>query len=210
MLSTAKDVIAVDFEFRMPQMGHPEIRCLSALSLKTGRRWDYWADDIPILPPFSFGPDTVYLMHFGEAEFACFHVLEWGLPTFIFDTYTIITQLRARPAKKVCGVKHIPAPYNHGKSLVGTLKSFGIEHAMKDEKEDMRALAMTDKRSDEFSQNERRDLLHYCRTDIDPYVGLLPPYFAGAKTGKLPLGEILNLWTIHRYLLADDAPGDPD
>ena len=46
------------------------------------------------------GSDTVFLMHFGEAEFACFHVLGWRLPEFIFDTYTLITQLRARPAKK--------------------------------------------------------------------------------------------------------------
>ena len=110
MLSMAKDVIAIDFEFRMPQMGHPEIRCLSALSLKTGQRWDYWADEIPHSPPFSFGPDAVYLMHFGEAELACFSVLGWGSPDCIFDTYTLISQLRARPAKKAGGIKQSPAP----------------------------------------------------------------------------------------------------
>ena len=105
MLTVAKDVIAVDFEFRMPQMGPPEIRCLAAISLKTGQRWDYWAGKIPAHPPFSFGPDTVYLMHFGEAELACFIVLGWGFPAFVFDTYTVITQLRARPAKKKSGIK---------------------------------------------------------------------------------------------------------
>ena len=80
MLSVAQDVIALDFEFRMFQMGHPEIRCLSALSLKTGQRWEYWADQLPDSPPFSFGSDTVFLMHFGEAELACFLELGWGLP----------------------------------------------------------------------------------------------------------------------------------
>lgn len=104
------DVIAVDFEFRMPNMGYPVIRCLSALSLKTGQRWDYWADEIPARPPFSFGPDTVYLMHFGEAELACFQVLGWGFPAFIFDSYTVISQLRARPAKKISQYKTITAP----------------------------------------------------------------------------------------------------
>lgn len=174
MLNTAKDVIAVDFEFRMPHMRHPEIRCMAAVSIKTGQRWDYWADELPTSPPFSFGVDTVYLMHFGEAELACFKVLGWGFPAFIFDSYTIINQLRARPAKKQSGVKQLPAPYNHGKSLVATLKSFGIYHAMTEDKDTMRALAMSDKRSSDFTVQERADLQQYCRTDIDPYLDLLP------------------------------------
>ena len=191
MLSIATDVIAIDFEFRMPQMGYPEIRCLCAISLKTGQRWDYWADEIPKVPPFSFGSDTVYLMHFSEAEFACFHVLGWGLPDFIFDSYTVISQLRARPAKKIHNVKQLPAPYNHGKSLVDTLKSFDIVHKMVEGKDSMRELAMIDKRSHEYLQNERFCLMQYCRTDITPYIELLPKILLVLEKQHYPWARFL-------------------
>lgn len=174
MLSMASDVIAIDFEFWMPRMTRPEVRCMSALSLKTGKRWDYWVDEIPSSPPFNFDNDTIFLMHFGEAEAACFLSVGWKIPPCIFDSYQVIAQLQARPAKKKHGKKLLPAPWNLRKSLVATLAAFGIRHEMEEGKDEMRQLAMEDRRSSGYTSDERAALIHYCRTDVDCYVELLP------------------------------------
>ena len=174
MFNEATDIIAIDFEFWMANMGNPEIRCMSALSLVSGQRWDFWADKLPVQPPWDFNSDIVFIVHFAEAECACFLELGWGLPAYIFDTHTVISQLRAVPAKKLHNKKQYPKQFSYGTSLLHLCQSFGVKHSYEDAKDEMRELAIQDKRSSEYTEDEKQSLIAYCRSDVDVYIELLP------------------------------------
>ena len=65
-------------------------------------------------------------------------------------------------------------------------------HAMEDGKGAMRALAMMDRSSSDYTPQERQDLITYCRTDVDPYVELLPRILDTLERLNYPWGRFLS------------------
>lgn len=174
LIESADDVIAIDFEYRSQNMQPPEVRCLCALSLKTGQRWEIWFDQSGEAYPFDENADIVFVCHFAEAELGCFLALGWPMPKYVLDSCVMVKQLRALPVKKVRGIKKMPPPFNKGTSLLATLEACGISHGYEDTKGEMRDLALLDKRNHEYSPEERQALLAYCWADVVVYEKLLP------------------------------------
>jgi len=62
------------------------------------------------------------------------------------------------------------------------LKFFNTDSLDLDVKQDLRTLAMADKRNKDYTPEERRDLLDYCWSDVEALKKLLPklePYLCG-------------------------------
>ena len=119
-----------------------------------------WQDELRSrrLPPFSTGPDSLFIAYTASAEIGCFLELGWPVPERILDLFV---EFRAKTGG------HAPA----GHSLLGALTAHGLDSMAATEKEGMRQLAI---RGGPWTDQERRDLLDYCQTDVDALARLLP------------------------------------
>ena len=155
-LSSFKEVWAVDFEFR-PMDGRegnrPDIHCLVAHELKSGRKLRLWRDELGPLPPYSVGPDSLFVAFYASAEVGCHLALGWPKPARILDLFT---EFRC----------HTNGAWDRQKKagLLDALIHFGIPCIDAAEKDEMRALAL---RGGPYSEEERLDLLNYCEGDVE-------------------------------------------
>ena len=192
LLTLADDVIALDFEYRSTNMQPPEVRCLCALSLKTGKRWEIWFEGGEENYPFDETRDIIFLAHFGEAELACFLALGWPMPPYLLDSCVMVKQLRSMPVKKKRGIKKMPPPFNKGTSLLATAQSLGIVYGYEDTKGEMRDLALLDKRNTDYTEEERRALIEYCWADVDIYIEMTPKLCAEFDRRRYNILTFLN------------------
>ena len=72
-------IILADFEFSSPPGERPRPVCMVAEEIRSGRQWRLWADEFGPTPPFSTGPDTLFVAYFTSAELSCFKVLGWPI-----------------------------------------------------------------------------------------------------------------------------------
>jgi DNA polymerase-1 len=158
-------VWAIDFEFRHPD-GYPlpeHIRCMVARDIKSGRELRLWADELPPDPPFDVDRD-LFVAFAADAEWSCFlKKRDWRLPAHVIDLryeYLALRNavLRGRQARRA--------------SLQDALRHHGLPAIA--EKPEMRALAMQDRPSNEYTPQERMDLLAYCAEDTHALEQLLP------------------------------------
>src|SRR5262249_12226533 len=64
----------------------PDVVCLAARELHTGRTLNLWRDELGPYPPYDIGDDAVVVFFSGqEAELACHQVLGWPLPANCID-----------------------------------------------------------------------------------------------------------------------------
>jgi DNA polymerase family A len=157
------NVWAADFEFR-PKDGRegnrPEPICLVAYELKSGRKIRLWRDEFGPFPPYSTGPDCLFIAYYASAEIGCHLALGWPKPARILDLFT---EFR----RHTNGVR--PAG---GSGLLGALSYYGIDGMDGAEKDAMRDLAL---RGGPWSDAERLSLLRYCEQDVASLAKLLPP-----------------------------------
>lgn len=165
-LADFREVWLADFEFRAPPGERPTPVCLVAREYRSRRTIRLWADELVHLqePPFSIGPDALFVAYFASAELGCFLALGWPLPTRILDLY----------AEFRCRTSGLPVPCGNG--LLGALAYFGLGAIEAAEKEAMRALAM---REGPHTADERRALLLYCESDVQALARLLPAMLPG-------------------------------
>jgi hypothetical protein len=126
--------------------------------LRSGSLLRIWRDELPTRPPFNLGPDTLFVAYMAAAELACFAALGWPMPRRVLDPYVEFRALvngRSTP---------------HGKGLLGALSFHGIPGITAAEKAEGRGLVM---RGGPWSDAERRNVLDYCQTDVDPLGPLL-------------------------------------
>ena len=85
------EVWAVDFEFR-PKDGRegnrPDPTCLVAYELKGGRKLRLWQDEFGPFPPYSVGPNSIFVAYYASAEIGCHLALGWPKPARILDLFT--------------------------------------------------------------------------------------------------------------------------
>lgn len=149
-----KEVWCVDFEFRAPDGETPDVRCLVAKEIKSGRTVRLWADECKALSdaPFNVGDDSLLVAYFSSAEWGCFLSLGWELPTHVLDLYVEFRGLRNG------------TPPIRGYGLVGALGHFGLDSIAVEAKDAMRDLAM---RMDEhYTDEEKAALIAYCESDV--------------------------------------------
>ena len=160
MLDAFREVWAVDFEFVAPPGERPTPVCLVARELKSGRMIRLWRDQFGLFPPYSVGPDCLFVAYYASAELGCHLALGWPMPARILDLY----------AEFRCQTNGLPTVA--GRGLLGALAAYGLDTVGAVEKEEMRNLIM---RGGPWSDQERDAILDYCESDVDALARLLPP-----------------------------------
>jgi hypothetical protein len=161
VLDDFREVWLVDFEFCQRDGERPNVLCMAAQEFHSGRVVRLWADQLArrASPPFSTGPDSLFVAYYASAEVGCFLALEWSAPERILDLFT---EFR-------CLTNGIGGPCGNG--LLGALAHHGLASIEATEKEEMRQLAM---RGGEYTDTEKVALLDYCESDVVALGKLLP------------------------------------
>lgn len=156
-----KEVWLGDFEFNAQAGERPSPVCLVARELRSGRLVRLWLDELRGMrqPPFSTGPDTLFVAYYASAELGCFLALDWPMPTRVLDLYCEF-KCRTSGLKTPCGC-----------GLIGALAYFGLGSIDAADKDSMRQLVL---RGEPYTAEERLAILDYCQTDVDALANLVP------------------------------------
>jgi hypothetical protein len=148
-----------DFEF-VPQPGErPDVVCLAARELRSGRTLRLWRDELGEQPPYRTDKGVLFVNFVANAECACHLALGWPLPANVLDL---------SPAfRNLTNGRHTP----EGKGLLGALRYFGLDTISTKHKEAMQKRVMD---GWPFTPEEREQILTYCVSDIDALALLLP------------------------------------
>jgi DNA polymerase-1 len=153
-----------DFEF-VPEPGElPDVLCLCARELHTGRTIQLWRDGATdsrwTLPPYDIGIDSVFVCFVANAECLCHLTLGWPLPRNVLDLSPVFR----------CYINGRTPPAE-GKGLIGALSHFGLSNIGGRRKDAMRDRILKGR---PFSQDEQVKILDYCMSDVDALGQLLP------------------------------------
>jgi hypothetical protein len=151
MLGPFREVWAADFEFVAPPGERPDVVCLVARELKSGRVIRLWRDQLGPVPPYATGPDTLLVAYYASAELGCHRALGWPTPARVL---ALFTGFRARRN----GLATVA-----GSSLLGALTHFGLDNIGATEKEGMRELILT---GGPWSAQQQADIIAYCESDV--------------------------------------------
>ena len=151
MLGPFREVWAADFEFVAHPGERPDVVCLVARELKSGRVIRLWRDQLGPVPPYAVGPDTLLVAYYASAELGCHRALGWPTPARVLDLFT---EFRARRN----GLATVA-----GSSLLGALTQFGLDNIGATEKEGMRELILT---GGPWSAQQQADIIAYCESDV--------------------------------------------
>ena len=155
-----REVWAVDFEFAVKEGARPDPVCLVAWELRSGRKLKLWRSEFGPSPPYSTGPDSLFVAYYASAEIGCHLTLGWPKPARILDLFT---EFR-------CRTNGLQTPAGSG--LLGALAYYGLDAMASSEKEAMRDLIL---RGGDWSEQEREAILTYCAQDVAALARLLPP-----------------------------------
>jgi hypothetical protein len=135
MLARFKNLVAVDFEFEFG--GHnavgeqPRPVCAVFKELRSGRIVRIWRGEFRPEPPFSTGPETLWIAFYSSAEWGCFKALAWPMPVNVLDLF-VEFRLRTNGLETPAGA-----------GLVGALTYFGLDTIGAGEKDEMRDLILS-------------------------------------------------------------------
>jgi DNA polymerase-1 len=148
-----------DFEF-VPRPGEcPDVVCLAARELRSGRTLCLWRDKLGERPPYRTDRGVLFVNFVANAECACHLALGWPLPANVLDlspAFRNLTNGRSTP---------------EGKGLLGALRYFGLDTIDIKYKEAMQKRVM---QGWPFTPEEREQILKYCASDTDALALLLP------------------------------------
>ena len=171
-----QSVFALDFEFVSESGANPVPVCLVARELRTDRLIRLWQDELTGRPPFPINDDTLFVAYFAPAELGCFLELGFPVPTRVLDLYTEFRN----------ATNGVPLP--NGRGLLSALSHHGISAITAEQKTEERAVVM---RGGPWSAAERRRILDYCQTDVDPMGALLERMLPGILARPNGLGQAL-------------------
>jgi DNA polymerase I len=161
-----REIVLCDFEFGSDDGERQVPVCLVAHELRSGRKHRLWRDQFGTKPPYSTGPDTLFVAYLASAEINCHLALGWPVPARVLDLFV---EFRAVTNGR---------PTVAGNSLLGALSHFGLDAISVTEKKDMRELAIELGRTGRpATHDERGSLLAYCEGDVEA-LARLPPVMA--------------------------------
>ena len=118
--------MAVDFEFISRPGERPDVVCLVARELRSGRTLRLWRDELGQLPPYRTNHRALFVSFVANAECACHLALGWPLPARILDLNPIFRNL----------TNGLSTP--EGKGLLGALRYYGLDAIGTKQKDAMR------------------------------------------------------------------------
>jgi DNA polymerase-1 len=147
-----------DFEFVSQSGAHPDVVCLAARELRSGRTLRLWRDELGVQPPYRIDRNVLFVNFVANAECACHLALDWALPANVLDL---------SPAfRNLSNGRQTP----EGKGLLGALRYFGLDAIGAKQKDAMQKRIM---QGWPFTQAEREQILAYCESDVDALERLL-------------------------------------
>ena len=162
LLNYYREVVLCDTEFRTTGNGSVLVRCVCARELRSGREHRLWVEGMPRCP-YPTDNRILFAAHYASAEVISHKSLGWPIPINVLDTCIEFSALTSGLRGK-----------NQKRSLLGALRYFGIDSLDVDVKQELRNLAMADKRNEDYTPEERRGLLDYCWSDVEALRKLLP------------------------------------
>src|SRR5262249_43903527 len=137
----------------------PDIVCLAAHELRSGRTHRLWGDKLGPIPPYRTDNRVLFINYVSNAECGCHLALGWPRPVNVLD-------LSPAFRKIVCGRS---AP--QGRGLLGALAYYGLDTIGAKQKDAMRDRIM---KGWPFTPEEQQQILEYCYGDADDLRRLLP------------------------------------
>jgi DNA polymerase I len=164
LLSLYDEVWLYDFEFIADPGERPDVVCLAAHELRSGRTLRLWFDPLRSSPPpYRTDKRVLFVSFVANAECGCHLALGWPLPANVLD-------LSPAFRKIACG-RSVP----QGRGLLGALVYYGLDSISAKQKDAMRDRIMKGR---PFTPEEQRKILDYCYSDIDALLRLLPKILA--------------------------------
>src|SRR5262249_39265831 len=156
-LKAFPQVWVADAEYRQPPGERPDVHCLVARELGSGRTLRLWHDELARLrqAPYPVGPGALFVGYNAVAELLCHLSLGWPLPCRVVDLLVEFRWLTNGTGwREGQESKH---------RLIHAAEFFGVNPVDAAEKSEMQALAI---RGKPFTPGERRGLLAYCERDV--------------------------------------------
>jgi DNA polymerase I len=169
------EIWLADTEFIEPSGERPTVVCLVAQEFRSGCTIRLWQDELTGEPPFRTDEGALFVAYAADAELKCFRVLGWPMPARILDLHS---EFRARTSG-LDGQRH---------GLLDALSFHGLQHITSEQKQAGRALVM---RGGPWSAAERRAVLDYCQSDVEPMGPLLERMLPRIRARRLGLGQAL-------------------
>ena len=210
-----RSVILGDTEYEFGGVDGNLLRPVCAVfkDFATGREWRLRRGAFGAAPPFSTGPDTLFVAYYASAEINFFRALNWPTPARILDLFTEFRNL----------TNGLPVESN---KLIHALEYFGLDTIGAHYKASMIELIL---RGPPWSEEEWQAILDYCAGDVYALERLLPamlPYIdlpralvRGRYMGNLAVVEnfgvpvdvaLLSLAREHWTDIQDDLIADID
>jgi hypothetical protein len=149
----------VDWEFREIPGELPEPVCLVAVEVRSGKQIRLFREEMPSVPPYSIGDDSLYVGYAITADLLCHISLGWKLPRHVLDLYAEYRVLTNSIDKA-----------DQRANLLSALAHFRIPHITEAKKDMMRSLA---ERGGPWTVAEKAALIEYCASDTLPLRDLL-------------------------------------
>jgi hypothetical protein len=152
-----------DFEFISKPGERPDVVCLVAHELRSGRILRLSRDQLVPQPPYRTDRGVLFVSFVANAECACHLALGWPMPAKVLDlspAFRNLTNGRSTP---------------EGKGLVGALRYYGLDTIGAKKKDAMQKRVM---QGWPFATDEFRGILDYCGSDVDALRRLLPTILA--------------------------------
>lgn len=166
----------LDFEFIARDGEHPEVVCLVAYDLISGRWVHVWQGDFSG-PPFPMDDRTLFVAYSAAAEWSCFHALGWPMPLRCIDLYAEFIRIHNGAFEG----KLFP-------KLLDVAAHYGIDTMAADHKNAMRDLILS---GGPWSGDEQREILNYCAADANITAKLFAAMFPKIGLGFNSLGGAL-------------------
>jgi DNA polymerase family A len=153
-----EEIWAHDFEFIALPGERPDVVCLSAVELRSGRTINLWRDELGGQPPYRTDDKVAFVNFSGQAEMGCHLALGWSIPRNIIDLSAIFRCLT--------NGKAVP----EGKGLIGMQRYYGFDAISSKRKDAMRDRIL---QGWPFTAEERERIIRYCASDVQPLGRLL-------------------------------------
>jgi hypothetical protein len=160
-LRAFRQIWLVDFKFRALPGERPTPVCLVAREFFSGFLLRFWHDELCCRsrPPYSVGPDSLFVAYYASAEIGCHLALVWPVSVRVLDLY----------AEFRCRTAGLAVP--HGNGLLGALAWYGLDPLAGAKKTGMCQLIM---RGGPWTSEEQRAIFDYCQSHVDALARLLP------------------------------------
>ena len=158
VLDQFEEIVLVDFEFnngdRNPrgEGNRPNIVCLVAHELRSGRRFRLWCDQIGSKSPYRTDIKTLFVAFYASAELTCHLSKGWPLPVNILDLFIEFRRLTNHSGE------HQPSA-----GLLAALDYFKLDSIEAQSKEHWRDVVM---RGGPWTEEEKIGILDYCESDV--------------------------------------------